>query len=411
MNLHITTPFGRRSLSAAQIKAQAAAAGCSDETTVNKWTVFRDIAAARGLYGLSDRALVVLNALLTFHPETALTAGEGTGLVVFPSNAALALRANGIAEPTLRRHLAALVEAGVVIRRDSPNGKRYARRGHDGEIAQSYGFDLAPVVARAAEFAADAAGVRAAALALRVARGQSTVLRRDCTKLILALEEAENAPGAAVTLRSRYRSIVAALPRMPTIEDLAAANHDLAALAADVGKLLLTHHESAESSANAAQNERHIQSSNPEAPVSEPASRIVQKESSDHDPRRGGEVRTTVRPASDVYSIGQVLEACPDIVEFAREGIRSWRDLVETANLARSGLGISPNAWRDAQDVMGPETAAATVAAILQRAEHIKSPGGYLRSLVERKKMGQFSLRPVLQALTRAQLDARHKRG
>lgn len=49
-------------------------------------------------------------------------------------------------------------------------------------------------------------------------------------------------------------------------------------------------------------------------------------------------------------------------------------------------LGISPHAWDEAREVMGEDAAAVTVAAILQRAEHIKAPGGYLRALVERKR-------------------------
>jgi hypothetical protein len=46
--------------------------------------------------------------------------------IVFPSNRVLAFRADKMKEPTLRRHLQKLVEAGLIIRRDSPNGKRYA---------------------------------------------------------------------------------------------------------------------------------------------------------------------------------------------------------------------------------------------------------------------------------------------
>ena len=105
------------------------------------------------------------------------------------------------------------------------------------------------------------------------------------------------------------------------------------------------------------------------------------------------------------YPLGLVLNACPDVAEFAREGICSWRDLADTAEKIRPMLGISPDAWREAREVMGDEAAAVTVAAILQRAEHIKSPGGYLRALVERKRRGEFSLGPVLQALMRAQLQ------
>ena len=53
---------------------------------------------------------------------------------------------------TLRRQLAALVDAGLIVRRDSPNGKRYARKGRGGEIKLAFGFDLAPLVVRAEEF-------------------------------------------------------------------------------------------------------------------------------------------------------------------------------------------------------------------------------------------------------------------
>lgn len=403
MDLYITTPFGRRPVTPAQIRAQANADGCPSETTVHKWTVFRDIAAARIRLGLSDRALAVLDALLTFHPETALSAGEGPGLVVFPSNAALALRAHGIAEATLRRHLATLVEAGLLIRRDSPNGKRYVRRGQGGAIAQAYGFDLTPLVARAKEIAALAGEVRAETQALRVARERVTLLRRDCAKLIQALEAEEDASGAAVALRNRYAAVVGALPRLPTSGHLEEARATLTALAADVGKLLIARHETSESSGTPAQSERHIQNSNPNIISSEKAFGMVMKTTDvphrdETSPTGGGGMRGT-------YPLGLVLDACPDVANFAREGIRSWRDLADTAEKIRPMLGISPDAWREACRVMGDDAASVTVAAILQRAEHIKSPGGYLRALVERKRRGEFSLGPVLQALMRAQLQ------
>ena len=101
--------------------------------------MFRAICTARERLGVSERALAILNALLTVHPESALT---GPSLIVFPSNQMLALRAHGMPATTLRRHLAALVDAGLIIRRDSPNGKRYARKGRGGEIELAFGFDL-----------------------------------------------------------------------------------------------------------------------------------------------------------------------------------------------------------------------------------------------------------------------------
>ena len=121
-----TTPFGRRSLSLAHVASQAIAKERPLDKVVHKWTVFRAICTAKARLGLTERALSVLDALLSFHPETALT---GENLIVFPSNDQLALRAHGMPPSTLRRHLAVLVDCGVIIRRDSPNGKRYARKG------------------------------------------------------------------------------------------------------------------------------------------------------------------------------------------------------------------------------------------------------------------------------------------
>ena len=77
-----TTPFGRRPLTLAMVASQAAAKACPPEAAVHKWQVFRAICEGKAAIGVSDRALAVLNALLTFHPETTLT-GEGD-VIVFP---------------------------------------------------------------------------------------------------------------------------------------------------------------------------------------------------------------------------------------------------------------------------------------------------------------------------------------
>jgi len=94
-----------------------------------------------------------------------------------------------------------------------------------------------------------------------------------------------------------------------------------------------------------------------------------------------------------------VLDACPDIVDYAKGGIANWRDFVATAGLVRSMLGISPSAWEEAREAMGEIPAAIVVAAILQRGAAINSAGGYLRNLTERARAGKFSLGPMLMAL------------
>ena len=179
MQSHPTTPFGRRSLSLAMV----ASAGERREISRRNPTRPKPSSINGGCFARSRRPrsrsasptgrLSVLHALLSFHQETALTLPErdpksesednsaGAGIVVFPSNRELSIRAHGMAPATLRRHLAWLVEAGLIIRRDSPNGKRFARRGQGGEIESAFGFDLTPLVARAAEIENLAEEVRA----------------------------------------------------------------------------------------------------------------------------------------------------------------------------------------------------------------------------------------------------------
>ena len=77
-------------MSLAHVATQIVAKERPPDATAHKWTVFRAICEAKERLGLTDRALAVLNALLSFHPETALS---GDNLVVFPSNEQLRLRA------------------------------------------------------------------------------------------------------------------------------------------------------------------------------------------------------------------------------------------------------------------------------------------------------------------------------
>ena len=387
-----TTPFGRRPLSLAMMAAQAAAKACPPDITAHKWRLFRNLTEAKESVGLTDRALSVLNALLTFHPETALTPGDD--LVVFPSNRELSVRAHGITPATLRRHLAALVEAGLVIRRDSPNGKRYARKGEGGAIEQAFGFDLSPLLARAAEFEALAKAAREEGRARHLLREEISLHRRDIAKTIAtAIEEGLSGPWAEFA--DRLRRLGPMPPRSAAAASLQPIAESLRDLRADVDKCVAAQMNPENISANESQTERHHQNSNPD-PIfeSEPVFRESQG-------RREAAQPEAKHTPSKAFPLRMVLEACPDITMFARHGVTRWRDFLGVADLVRSSLGISPSAWAAAVEAMGEEEAAITVAAILQRSTMIKSPGGYLRNLTEKARAGKFSAWPMILALYR----------
>ena len=258
----ISTPFGRGAIKLAHVSRQIETAKARQGVTVDKWKVFRDVCEARLLIGIPDRALTVLDALLSFYPDAELS--EDAGLVVFPSNAQLSLRAHGMADATLRRHLALLIEVGLIVRKDSPNGKRYAHKGRNGSIEDAFGFSLAPLLARRDELALLAQQVVADRRRFRLAKEALTICRRDIRKLISAALE-EGAAGDWQRLEDRYLQIVARLPRTLTIQHIESSLSELNDLRDEVSNLLETSLVSQNMSGNAAENERHIQNSNTES--------------------------------------------------------------------------------------------------------------------------------------------------
>ncbi len=94
-----------------------------------------------------------------------------------------------------------------------------------------------------------------------------------------------------------------------------------------------------------------------------------------------------------------VLDACPDIADYAKGEVSNWRDLLAAAGVARKVLGVSPSAWEEAQAVMGEKSAATVIAAILQRGAAITNAGGYLRELTRKAQLNEFSIGPMLMAL------------
>ena len=402
MDTHIsTTPFGRRSLSLAMISGQVSAKECTADARADKWRLFRTVCESKSMLGVTDRALAVLNALLSFHPDTEI-AGDGN-LVVFPSNQQLSLRAHGMAPATLRRHLSVLVECGLVVRRDSPNGKRFARKGQGGVIEQAYGFDLSPLLARAGEFEHLADCVRAERRELQLIKERVTLYRRDIAKMIaFGLEEGIAADWEG--LHAQYRAVVSLIPRTSTRDELAPLTEQLRGLATRVHKTLESHVKSEESSASESQTERHKQNSNTHSHIElEPASKkelggIAEPNFERVEP---AEQPQAIKPPTG-YPLGLVLRACPDIADYARDGISGWAELIATANVVRGALGVSPDAWSQACETLGAIDAAIVVAAILQRSDQIGSPGGYLRSLTDKARNGQFSVGPLLMALLRA---------
>ncbi|MCJ2369766.1 plasmid replication protein RepC, partial [Pseudomonas sp. RGM 3321] len=134
----------------------------------------------------------------------------------------------------------------------------------------------------------------------------------------------------------------------------------------EIVNLLEMQQKTENTSTNDAHNERHIQNSKPQSIIEfEPSS---EKELEATPTQNNQPTEGTMR----VFPLGLVLKACPEVMSYGPGGaVNNWRDLMSAAVVVRSMLGVSPSAYQEACEVMGPENAAVTMACILERSGHI----------------------------------------
>ncbi|MCV6597966.1 MAG: plasmid replication protein RepC [Mangrovicoccus sp.] len=379
-----STPFGRRAVTAAQISGIAVAQAAMPGISIDKWRLFRALTTARAHYALSSRALTVLNALLSFHPETDLS-GDAP-IIVFPSNRVLGERAHGMSEATLRRHLATLVEAGFIARHDSPNGKRYRIRNRDGAVHLAFGFDLRPMLVRAAEIFDTEAACLAQAEALKSARTKLVLLIRDATKLI-EFGQAEHPTRDWATAFEALAELRRAIRRKLGLEQISelisAANTLLTAVKTQLAETDLPQPETEKLSGCDTENERHYQNSNTNTLDKKDRSKPVLR----------------MRERQTDPTLAHMLRACPSLQNFSHEELKDWPSVQRSANTIRPWLGINIAQWQETVSVMGPSSAAICLAGILERQSEIRSPGAYLRHLTEKARAKKFTTGPMINAL------------
>jgi len=364
---------------------------------VNKWELLRELSKAQATFGVSERDLTVLQGLLSFFPDDAL--GGNAEMVVFPSNKAICERLNGMPGSTMRRHLARLVEAGLLMRRDSPNGKRYVRK--TGEERVAFGFDLSPLYCRSEEIARAAEAVREAEERVRRLREVVSLMRRDLAALAEFGEDIQPGFGFWDQLRDTAALTARALRRKLSFDDLAAYRGELEALL-DQARNLIDGPETEEMNTNDDRFECHHHNSNTDPIDLEPALDTggAAAGAPDEDTEApGADVEGADTRSLPKIPLHLVIAACPSLKTFYQGDIRHWHQLFDAACHVRPAMGISASAWEEAQRFMGLEQASIVLAAILERFSDIRSPGGYLRALTSKAAAGEFSCGPMVMAL------------
>ncbi|UWQ44061.1 replication initiation protein RepC (plasmid) [Leisingera aquaemixtae] len=388
------SPF-MRPISHAHLRVIEAPEASVQGKPINKWELLRELSKAQAAFGVTERDLTVLQGLLSFFPNDAL--GGNAEMIVFPSNKAICERLNGMPCSTMRRHLARLVETGLLVRRDSPNGKRYVRKRGADHVA--FGFDLSPLYCRSEEIARAAEAVREAEERVRRLREVVSLMRRDLAALAEFGEELQPGLGLWDQMRDAAALTARALRRKLSLDDLGRYQAKLEAFL-DTARNFIDGPETEEMITNDAQNERHYHNSNKECIEIEPGLKEAEGIALDCEP-------DTCEESSEASNLRQVpkiplhlvVRSCPALKTFYAGEIRHWHQLYDAASHVRPAMGICVSAWEEAQRCMGPEQASVVVAAILERFAEIRSPGGYLRALSAKAVAGEFSCGPMIMAL------------
>jgi replication initiation protein RepC len=354
------TQFGRPK----KVSQTRALTSTDDCGMIDKWGVLRALTDCADMHDLSHRTLGVLKALMTFLPGRLISPETGSA-IVFPSNRTLGDRLNGMPESTLRRHLARLVDLGAITRHDSPNRKRYARRGR---FAVAFGLDLSPLARLATVLDRQAQDAR-------TQRDDLLALRATVGGLRHAVLEREGQSALSEVTRQELR-------RKPCETRLT----DLARLLKD----RITSFDTDQMSANDSQNERHIQY----------VKKIYSDSEASHDNKQT--MQPVVITAAEMHKdleLGAVLKTCQAFHEFYPDQITSWQDLIAVADKIAPMIGIDGPVWQQAGQVMGYRRAAIVVLYILENLDTIHNPGGYLRHLTKTARVGCLDVVPLLAAL------------
>jgi replication initiation protein RepC len=160
--------------------------------------------------GLTTNDLAVLTALISYLPRQRHDTTRRNDIeltVVFPSNASLSQRANGIDERTLRRSLGRLAAAKLIERKNSANGKRFPLR-YEGVIRDAFGIDLKPLLQSYDTLAARASKLTEAHERLRSLKSEALALRASLLQ-DMRLNEAQLSNLAVIKNLLRRASLTA----------------------------------------------------------------------------------------------------------------------------------------------------------------------------------------------------------
>ncbi len=349
---------------------------------------------------------------------------EGSRPIAWPSAARqrefLALEPTAV--KTLNRQLA---EAGIVVMRDSPTGKRYGRRDHQGRIIEAYGFDLSPLAYRAEEFIRIAAEAKAERERMGQLKRRATCARRAIAQIGETLSRQGTLPPAWPQLAHEVAELVAAIRYARTPDDLALIAQSLESRKIQAETWAKEASDLVENDPTGSEERPHNISTNPSLYPSDtviafeegsrgeiapkPPQPVFQEPNAkaEKEALNGFDAPAKVHP-------GELLQLAPRLADHVPGTFAEWPDIVNAAGGGlRHELGVSESLWGEACLAVGRPLAAVALAIVSTKPrEHFtRGAGGYFAAMIKRAKTGELHLDRSLWKLRRDRLDRIEREG
>jgi replication initiation protein RepC len=395
--------------------------------------------------GYSPRVVHAVDWLFTFTQAQDWT--EGSRPIVWPS-AAVQREAFAIGPSQAKAINRHLVELGLVVMKDSPNGKRYGKRDRQGRITEAYGFDLSPLFARMAEFHAVAEEGRALRERMRHLRRRTTIARNGLIQILETVAELDLVDASWLNLESEAQAFAQSLKRIEQVEEMELgvgslerrqlqARERLEDQIAASPSPMFASIKSVDTDPKGSKNRPHYNNYKPSthpqkdtvAASERSKSRVAGSVSPAIQPRwpkerQEGQGALYQSPGSrtdhgTVLRINpeELVQLAPRLRLYLRSSSPAWPEIVEAASWLRHDLSVSKPLWGDACLVLGREQAAIALAVVSSKPpEHFtSSAAGYFHGMIERAKTGQLNLARTIWGLRqnrgRANPSTRHRNG
>lgn len=366
--------------------------------------------------GLSQNALLLLDQLMAFSKE--LDWEEERRPVVWPSNDFLQ-DVLGKSLRTVQYARRELEDQGIVVMRDSPQGRRFGYRGPDGHIKVAYGFDLSPLALRHEEFLSLAADIKAVRAERQALKRRRTIALKSTKQLIataleIGLEAVEWSVLAERCDRlakgsARERKLAVLTPLVDRLEHMRA---DVEAFFLEQVAMLDSHDDNQITAPQGANDSTLITTTNDlksnKLDTVDSRKEVNQISSSKSDANSGppspsdDATQDRVEDTLTKYQIKpqMVIGLTSWFAELApKDRSPDWNDVITAGSRMRKLTGISDDAWRDAVETMGVAAASTAVAIVMAKRGEIKKPGGYFRGMVSKAREGQLNLGPTVYGL------------